>query len=83
MPEHGQKDDYGSLAANIAANMARAIDPSLIMHDLGMVPDPWQSRLLRSGSNRVLLLCSRQLGKSTATACLAIAQACYAADSLV
>lgn len=58
-------------------NIARALDPALIMHDLGMVPDPWQERLLRCRSNRVLLLCSRQLGKSTSTACLALHQAAY------
>jgi hypothetical protein len=64
-------------------NLARAIDPAQIMVDLGFRPDPWQSGLLRSRSDRILLLCSRQLGKSTSTACLALAEACYRDDSLV
>lgn len=64
-------------------NLARATDPALIMADLGMIPDPWQERFLRSSSHRILLLCSRQLGKSTSTACLALAEACYRPDSLV
>jgi hypothetical protein len=64
-------------------NLARGLDPALIMHDLSLIPDPWQARLLRSRSPRILLLCSRQLGKSTATACLALHQACYVPGSLV
>jgi hypothetical protein len=62
-------------------NLARALDPALLMNDLGMIPDPWQERLLRCRSNRVLLLCSRQLGKSTATACLGLHQAAYVPGS--
>jgi Terminase large subunit, T4likevirus-type, N-terminal len=37
-----------------------------------MTPDPWQTTLLRSTSNRQQLLCSRQAGKSTAAAALAL-----------
>jgi hypothetical protein len=64
-------------------NLARALDPAQIMRDAGFEPDAWQERLLRSRSSRILLLCSRQLGKSTATASLALAEACYRPDSLV
>lgn len=69
--------------ADVWANLARAVDPAQIMHDLGFIPDPWQERLVRSRSSRILLLCSRQLGKSTGTACLALSEACYQPDSLV
>jgi hypothetical protein len=38
----------------------------------GMVPDPWQKQLLESTGPRLLLLCSRQAGKSTVAAALAL-----------
>ena len=45
--------------------------------------DPWQKKLLRSRSDRVLLNCSRQSGKSTMTAIIALHQALYTDDSLI
>lgn len=56
----------------LATDLARALDPTRVMLDAGMEPDPWQGDLLRSESDRVLLLCSRQAGKSTTTAALAV-----------
>lgn len=41
----------------------------------GMTPDPWQEQQLRSTAQRVLLLCSRQAGKSTTAAALALGEA--------
>lgn len=49
----------------------------------GMTPDLWQSELLRSDWQQALLLCSRQSGKSTVTAALALHQAIYQPGSLV
>jgi Terminase large subunit, T4likevirus-type, N-terminal len=46
-------------------------------------PDDWQTRLLRSNSPRVLLNCSRQSGKSTMAAIMALHQAIVGAHSLV
>jgi hypothetical protein len=37
-----------------------------------MPPDPWQEQLLRSSAGRLLLLCSRQSGKSSVAATLAV-----------
>lgn len=49
-----------------------------------MKPDPWQADVLRSSSGRRLLLnCSRQSGKSTTAAALALHQAIYHPGSLV
>jgi hypothetical protein len=48
-----------------------------------LTPDPWQEALLRSPASRILLLCSRQSGKSTVTALLALHQAIYQPDSLI
>jgi hypothetical protein len=46
-------------------------------------PDPWQARLLRSSAPRVLLNCSRQVGKSTITGIIALHRALYWPGSLV
>ena len=48
-----------------------------LMKSLGMEPDPWQVSLLRSQARHVLLCCSRQSGKSTTTAILALHHALY------
>src|SRR5262249_53546510 len=47
-------------------------DPARLMTAAGMEPDGWQQRLLASNSARMLLLCCRQAGKSTAAAALAL-----------
>jgi hypothetical protein len=47
-------------------------DPDRLMSISGRPPDPWQSELLRTDADRMLLLCSRQAGKSTTAAALAL-----------
>jgi hypothetical protein len=47
-------------------------DPSQLLAMAGMAADPWQEQLLRSRAARMLLLCSRQAGKSTIAAALAL-----------
>jgi Terminase large subunit, T4likevirus-type, N-terminal len=47
-------------------------EPDRLMSISGMPPDPWQSELLRTDAERMLLLCSRQAGKSTVAAALAL-----------
>jgi len=47
-------------------------DPARLMIDAGFSPDPWQVQLLRGDAPRSLLLCARQVGKSTVTAALAL-----------
>jgi hypothetical protein len=64
-------------------DLARGLDPALIMREAGMEPDAWQADLLRSEADRSLLLCSRQAGKSTVCACRALSSALYEAPSLV
>src|SRR5262245_28995563 len=46
--------------------------PARLLADAGLPPDPWQAELLRSPARRVLLLCSRQAGKSQTAAALAL-----------
>ncbi len=48
-----------------------------------MQPDAWQADLLRCNAERVLLLCSRQAGKSQTAAALALKQALLEPGSLV
>jgi len=69
--------------AAIADDLARALDPVLLAERVGLTPDPWQARVLRSTSARLLLNCSRQSGKSSITSILAVHTALYAAGSLV
>jgi len=44
---------------------------------LGYHPDPWQAKLLRSRSNKIILNCSRQSGKSTTCAALGLHESIY------
>ena len=50
---------------------------------VGLEPDSWQERLLRSNAPRVLMNCARQTGKSTAAGVLALHKALIAPGSLV
>jgi hypothetical protein len=49
---------------------------------LGIVPDDWQERLLRSHAKRIILNCCRQSGKSTMSAVIALHTALYEPGSL-
>jgi hypothetical protein len=59
-----------------------ALDPSRILCAQGLTPDPWQRELLLSTHPQVLLNCSRQSGKSTTVAALALHTALFRAGSL-
>lgn len=66
-----------------AADLAMALDPVTFACLLGVIPDPWQERLLRSTTEKALLNCCRQSGKSTVAAVIALHRALYHPDSLV
>jgi hypothetical protein len=68
---------------SIASDLALAVDPVLFARAVGIEPDPWQAQLLRSQSSRLLLNCSRQSGKSTTVATLAMHTALYEPGSLI
>jgi len=57
--------------------------PELVMTMAGMTPDPWQTTLLRSTADRLLLLCSRQSGKSQSTAAFALRTALLEDGALI
>jgi hypothetical protein len=67
----------------MATDMARALDPVLFAHACGIEPDPWQCELLRDRPRKALLNCSRQSGKTTTVAIVALEIACNQAGSLV
>ena len=47
-------------------------DPNAVLADAGLSPDPWQQQVLGSKQDRLLLLATRQAGKSTVSAALAL-----------
>lgn len=57
---------------NHTRTLALLFDPSLILRERGLHPDPWQRQMLLSEAKQVLLNCSRQSGKSTTVAALAL-----------
>ncbi|KAA0253407.1 terminase [Acidobacteria bacterium ACD] len=68
------------LSALLIRNRPAATD---LFREAGLAPDPWQRDVLLSRAPRTLLLCSRQSGKSTTTACLALFEAIHRAPALV
>lgn len=57
-------------------------DRAAFARSVGLEPDRWQERLLRSEAGRVLLNCCRQSGKSTTSALLALHEALAVPGSL-
>lgn len=59
------------------------LTPLAVADRAGITPDPWQRDLLRSDARQIIILASRQSGKSTTTAILAAHRAAFVGDSLV
>jgi hypothetical protein len=59
------------------------LDRCAFAREVGLDPDPWQRDLLSSSSDRVLLNCCRQSGKSTMTSIVALHWALYHPGSLI
>ncbi|MFL6033070.1 MAG: terminase large subunit domain-containing protein [Rubrobacteraceae bacterium] len=68
---------------DLAEDLMLALDRVSFAKGLAIEPDSWQEDLLRSASNRVLLNCCRQSGKSTITAIVALHRALYHPGSLI
>lgn len=64
-------------------HLMMGLDPAEMMRAAGLPPDPWQADVMRSEADRLLLLCSRQTGKSSTTACMALHRAIFHEDSLI
>jgi hypothetical protein len=67
----------------IHSAFALLLDPSFILQARDLSPDPWQRELLRSSEQFLLINCSRQSGKSTTVAALALHRLLTAPGSLV
>jgi hypothetical protein len=68
----------------LCLDLLHATDPVAFAVDrLGFTPDPWQAALMRSPSKRIALNCSRQSGKSTSAAVLAVHTAVYDPGALI
>ena len=87
LPESGRSQALGlyqSLVSKRRDSLGPPpLDPVAMARQVGFDLDPWQSRVLTSDASRILLNCSRQSGKSTVTALLAVHTAHYQPDSLV
>jgi hypothetical protein len=59
------------------------LQPELILQWAGMTPDRWQTEVLRTPKAQILLLCSRQVGKTVVAAALALRTALLEAPALV
>jgi hypothetical protein len=68
---------------SLAQDLKLALDRATFARELGLEPDPWQQDLLRSASDRVLLNCCRQSGKSTISGVIALHRALYHPGSLI
>ena len=67
----------------LAGDFRLAMDAAEFAAECGIAADDWQADALRSLDRKLLLNCSRQSGKSTIAACLALHVAIYEPPSLV
>ena len=67
----------------LAHDLTLGLDPVAFAYELGFICDDWQASVLRSSSKRLLLNCSRQSGKSSTAAILALHETLYHAKRLV
>ncbi|MEO1088230.1 MAG: hypothetical protein AAFY88_28695, partial [Acidobacteriota bacterium] len=87
LPPHEQKAAVKHFRRLVETRRAelppKHLAPIELARRAGIEPDPWQCSVLDSRASRILLNCSRQSGKSTITALLAVHTAYYSAGSLV
>jgi Terminase large subunit, T4likevirus-type, N-terminal len=94
MPFAAKQNDWRKLPVEVRETLLRALQDRAaavtggylsaveLAHKCGLVPDPWQKDLLESADRQMILNCSRQSGKSTVSALLALHQTVYVPDSL-
>lgn len=54
-------------AASISSALREGLDPVAFARGRGFIAEPWQSKLLRSTARRIVVPCSRQVGKTETT----------------
>ena len=70
-------------SASLGRDFARALDICLFAQDLGLTPDPVQTRLLQTTSSRVLVNCCRQWGKSSLCAIISLHEAIFNPPAMI
>ncbi len=60
-----------------------SLDPVLLARRAGIMPDLWQQQVLRSAARQIIMLVTRQGGKSTISSIRALHKALYSPGSLV
>lgn len=67
----------------LLADLRMALDPAALFRAAVGAPDDWQTAMLRLPARQLILNCSRQSGKSTTTAVLALHSALYHPGALI
>jgi Terminase large subunit, T4likevirus-type, N-terminal len=83
MPVEVREAFLTSLQARSSAITGEKLSPLELAQACDIAPDDWQRDLLMSEDRQVILLCSRQSGKSTTSALIALHTALFTANSLV
>ncbi len=79
----GKRKRKGDNNTTFYSDIAYALKPTLLADSLGLTLDDWQIRFLTSKQPRIMLCCSRQVGKSTLTAIKALHHALNVPNTLV
>jgi hypothetical protein len=83
MPDWARQAEARLLTGKPSRSDAYWAQPGRLLAEAGLSPDPWQAALLSQPAQRTLLLCSRQAGKSTTAAALAVQAALLEPPALV
>jgi len=78
-----QKLEVLKLAKTKVALLSKRDPVTFARYHLNFAPDPWQEKFLRSHAPRICLNCSRQSGKSTSVAVLALWEAIHRPKSTI
>src|SRR5918912_2561912 len=89
LQKHSESSQQNPLLTQATRNLVarlqerEARDPVLLAQRAGIAPDPWQCEVLRSIASQIILLVTRQGGKSTVSAVRALHKALYSPGSLI
>jgi hypothetical protein len=82
LPQEIREDFLRSLRHHASGDAKEKLSPVELAKACGLIPDEWQREVLSSDARQIILLCSRQSGKSTVSALLALHQALYTPNSI-
>jgi len=83
LPAELRESFLGALQQRASGISSEPLSPVAMAEAVGIVPDEWQKDLLLSDDRQIILLCSRQSGKSTISALIALHTALFQPNSLV